>query len=466
LNQLKRHYNAFFGAIDESIKIFELTPFLAIRSLRRLAEENSERYPVASRIALRDFYVDDLITGADTLQEAVKLKEEMAQLMREGKFELRKWSSNEPSLQHEQSVTGQGEFRVSDDKTSERHTLGIIWNCTSDTFKFSYLTCTSTLENPTKRSILSRIASIFDPLGLLGPVTLVAKTIMQDMWRLKLDWDESMPLDLNTKWKRYEGELQFLRNLTIPRLVTTTSHHIRLELHGFADASETAYGACIYFRATSANNKHSTYLLCSKSRVAPLKSLSLPRLELCAALLLAQLVDKVSKCLSCRIDSISLWTDSTIVLSWLQSCSRTWSTFVANRVGEIQQLTPAQYWNHIRSEYNPADPLSRGVMPNSLITLKPKIMVEGAVLVIVRQGSVATKVFTYSQRRYSRKKNAKNQNFRYIYNALSRARYLQSLLKVLKTHSNCDLYRTIRKQCTSTKEITREIAYNCSQPRM
>jgi len=162
--------------------------------------------------------------------------------------------------------------------------------------------------------------------------------------------------------------LHTLGNLSIPRLVTS-DHHIRLELHGFADASETAYGACIYVRSTSADRKHSTYLLCSKLRVAPLKSLSLPRLELCAALLLAQLVDKVSKCLSCRIDSISLWTDSTVVLSWFQACSRTWSTFIANRVGEMQQLTSIQYWNHIRSKDNPADPLSRGVMPESLIKL-------------------------------------------------------------------------------------------------
>jgi len=184
------------NSIDEFIKIYELVtvtygtsaaPFLAIRSLRRLAEESLERYPLASRIALRDFYVDDLKTGADTLQEALQLKMEITQLMLEGKFKLKKWPSNEPSLQNEQSATSQGEFIVSDDKEFERHTLGITWNCTSDIFKFSYITRTSPLENPTKRSVLSRIASIFDPLGLLGPVTLVAKTIIQDIWRLKLD---------------------------------------------------------------------------------------------------------------------------------------------------------------------------------------------------------------------------------------------------------------------------------------
>lgn len=145
---------------------------------------------------------------------------------------------------------------------------------------------------------------------------------------------------------------------------------INLKLHGFSDASEIAYGACIYLRATYINGKHSSRLLCSKSRVAPLKNLSLPRLELCASLLLAQLVHKILKCLTCKIDSIYLWTDSTIVLSWIQSCSRTWNTFVANRVGEIQQLSAIPDWHHIRSKDNPADPLSRGVMPALLANLQ------------------------------------------------------------------------------------------------
>jgi len=130
------------NSIDESIKIFELVTvtygtsaalFLAIRSLRKLAEENSERYLVTSRIALKDFYVDE--TEADTLQEALKLKTDITQLMLEGKFKLKKWLFNEPSLQNEQSAPCQREFIVSD-KESERHTLGIIWNCTSDSFKF------------------------------------------------------------------------------------------------------------------------------------------------------------------------------------------------------------------------------------------------------------------------------------------------------------------------------------------
>jgi len=176
-------------------------------------------------------------------------------------------------------------------------------------------------------------------------------------------------LNLLTRWQRYENELQDLRDISIPRRLISLNRPICLEIHGFFDASEVAFDACIFMRATSPNGEHSTHLLCSKSRVAHLKSISVPRLELCAAVLLAQLVNKVLKCLQCKIDTIYLWTDSTIVLSWIQSCSRTWVTFVANRVAEIQQLTPIQYWHHVRSEENPADSLSRGVMPKALTTL-------------------------------------------------------------------------------------------------
>ncbi|XP_067207879.1 uncharacterized protein [Linepithema humile] len=146
---------------------------------------------------------------------------------------------------------------------------------------------------------------------------------MQDLWRLKVDWDESLPLNINTKWKQYESELPALREITILRRAIILEEHISLQLHGFADASESAYGACIYLRTTDVDGMHSCRLLCSKNRIAPLKGLSIPRLELCAALLLAQLTDKVMKCLKVTINSIHLWTDSTIVLAWLQSVSRT-----------------------------------------------------------------------------------------------------------------------------------------------
>ncbi|XP_018371002.1 PREDICTED: uncharacterized protein LOC108766304 [Trachymyrmex cornetzi] len=232
---------------DEPIKTFELltvtygtssVSFLAIRALRKLAEDSADRYSRAARLALRDFYVDDLVTGADSVEEALFIKQEITALLQEGGFELGKWSSNSLGLQDCNSSVEQKEFILSTDKGSEKRTIGIAWNCRADVFKYSSINHLPALEVPTKRSILSRISLIFDPLGLLGPVTLLAKIIMQDLWRLKLDWDESIPLELNTKWKHFERELQEMNNLCIPRLVITTEQHTRLELHGFSDASE------------------------------------------------------------------------------------------------------------------------------------------------------------------------------------------------------------------------------------
>jgi len=243
------------NSLDEPIRTFELltvtygttsASFLAIRSLRKLAEEHSEQYPLASKITLRDFYVDDLVSGADTVQEALQIKDELIQLLQSGKFELRKWASNEPALRDDQGISEQKEFIHATDKTCERRTLGIVWEYTSDSFKFSSLAYLPPLEKPTKRNILSHIPLIFDPLGLLGPVTLLAKVIMQDLWRLRMDWDESIPLDLLTRWQRYENELQDLRDISIPRRVISLNQPIYLEMHRFSDASEIAFGACIY----------------------------------------------------------------------------------------------------------------------------------------------------------------------------------------------------------------------------
>ncbi|XP_018368808.1 PREDICTED: uncharacterized protein LOC108764900 [Trachymyrmex cornetzi] len=122
-----------------------------------------------------------ILSGADTIEEVARMKKELILLLREGKFELRKWSSNEPSLRDDQQEHLSREFNLSTDKSSETRALGLTWDCSSDSFKFSNISHLSALEKPTKRSILARIALIFDPLGLLGPITVVAKIIMQEL---------------------------------------------------------------------------------------------------------------------------------------------------------------------------------------------------------------------------------------------------------------------------------------------
>jgi len=202
-------------------------------------------------------------------------------------------------------------------------------------------------------------------LGLIGPVILRAKIIIQRLWTLQIEWDESLPADLHTEWSLYKSQLRQLSELRIPRHAVRAQTDIMVELHGFCDASQDAYGACVYIRVTEQDGHHHINLLCAKSRV-PLKTVSIPRLELCGALLLAQLVHKIIPILDLKINKTYYWTDSTIVLGWIKSSSRKFSTFVANRIGEIQELTQIEGWHHVKTEENPADILSRGAHPATI----------------------------------------------------------------------------------------------------
>lgn len=238
---------------QEPLKTFELltitygtapASFLAIRAIRKLAEDESSSFPIGFKLALRDFYVDDLLTG--TIQEASEIKEQITKLLKEGGFVLTKWSSNHPSLQDEKNSDGKS-LNLIVDYISEIRALGMIWDYNCDVFKFTSIGQLPPLEKPTKRSILSRIALIFDPLGLLGPSVMIAK-LMQELWRSSVDWDESISNELHTLWKEYECKLQFLSNIKIPRKVISFEKVQTIQFHGFSDASQKGYGAFIYVR--------------------------------------------------------------------------------------------------------------------------------------------------------------------------------------------------------------------------
>lgn len=279
---------------------------------------------------------------------------------------MRKWSSNSPDLLRDIPEACSQDALLSINKDANTKMLGLQWCSRSDYFQFT-IPIPSGDVRITKRTILSRISQIFDPLGLIGPIIITAKILMQQLWQLHIDWDASLPAHIHTEWRRFEESIKNLNNLKVFRLVIAHYPYREIHLHGFCDASMQAYGACIYIRSTAANGKHSSRLLCSKSRVAPLKCTSLPRLELCGAVLLAQLLNKIIDALQIKIDRKYLWCDSAIVLAWLRSTSRRWNPFVANRVGEIQSHTRIEEWHHIRTQDNPADLISRGIAPDRLI---------------------------------------------------------------------------------------------------
>jgi len=237
--------------------------------------------------------------------------------------------------------------------------LGLLWCPERDVFKYKIEITTLNDLPVTKRNILSQIASLFDPLGLVGPIVIRAKILMQKLWQLQCDWDKPVLIEVQKEWKSYVSSLNYLRELEIPRYLGTETDY-EIQIHGFADASLLAYGACLYIRCSSNKNIHVTKLICAKSKIASLKIISLPRLKLCAAVILARLANKVLPKLKLNIKNKYFWTDSSIILAWITSPSSKWKTIVAHRVSEIQDMTRLNEWNHVSTQDNPADLISRG----------------------------------------------------------------------------------------------------------
>lgn len=338
--------------------------FLAIRALQQLAIQERQNFSLASKIVLEHFYVDDLLTGASSREEIQRLRDEIIELLNRGGFHSRKWCSNEPSIL-EDSIDKSIDSHLYLRDFETQKTLGVYWHPRNDSL-VHIMKPFKEQQRTTKRIMLSQIASLFDPLGLLGPVIVKAKILLQQLWENKLDWDESVPLHVATIWNEYKNQIQAINNFTIPRYVGG-ENIIDKQLHGFADASERAYGAVLYVRSINAEGKHAVRLVCSKTRVAPLKKLSLPRLELCAAALLARLYEVAAKAMRIDFNKVFLWSDSTITLQWIRTPPHKLKTFVANRVSQIQEMTRLANWRHVPSQDNPADALSRGQLPREFI---------------------------------------------------------------------------------------------------
>lgn len=336
-------------------------PYLAIKTLQQLAIDHRDAFPKSSEIVMRDFYVDDLLSGTDTIEEAIQMQSELTALLEAGGFTLRKWSSNKPQILKEipDELKDQSALEITEDKTKK--SLGIHWAAYDDTLRFKADAVHQ--QTVTKRSILSQIAKQFDPLGWLTPVTIRAKLLIQELWLQDLEWDQPVPAGAAAKWTSFKDQLKSVEEIQLPRWIGYTKA-IDLQLHGFCDSSEKAYGAVIYSLATNSLGETKTTLLVAKSKVAPARAkTTIPRLELCAAVLLAKLMKRTITALEIPAAQTFTWTDSMITLAWIQGDASRWKTFVANRVAEIHRLLPSQSWHHVPSEENPADLISRGTDP-------------------------------------------------------------------------------------------------------
>lgn len=360
----------------ESIKHFRLktvtygtacAPYLAVKTLQRLAEDEAERYPWASKVVKNDMYVDDCMTGADSEDEANVLKEELLQIMAAGGFRLLKWSSNSRHILQQlptDHIECRAPLNIDDDESVKA--LGVRWHPQADEFSYKIHALKRSATVLTKRQVLSEIAQLFDPLGLLAPVIIVAKTLMQQLWLTGSGWDDKLPMEVNEKWQTFKDELVQIEKVRINRWCGYCKSQQTLQLHGFSDASQVAYAACVYARVQQEDGTVKVTLLAAKTKVAPIKQQSIPRLELNGAVLLTRLLDECLQSLGKMQTEVFSWTDSTVVLAWIHRHANVWPTFVANRVSEVQAKMDIIKWQHVAGVDNPADVASRGIMPSKI----------------------------------------------------------------------------------------------------
>ena len=341
------------------------SPFLAIRTLHKLARDNMDRFPNAARILLESTYVDDVNGGAASIKIAKEYLEELIALLALGGFHLRKWSASHSEILKDLPVEFL-ECPVIDesDENPRFSILGVQWSPTIDCFTY---VINLKQHAQTKRGILSMLASIYDVCGWIAPVTFTAKSLMQEIWKRKLTWDEPVPDEIWQQWSNFCAELPALRNVKIPRCLYTEENNY-FEVHAFCDASELGYSALLYLRSSPSPESNALVnLITAKTKVAPLQNVTLPRLELCGADLLVQLLHATLPQLQSKFNTAKTfaWSDNTTVLHWIGTEPYTLKTFIANRVARIQELTDVT-WRHVRSADNPADVATRPVLPSEL----------------------------------------------------------------------------------------------------
>ena len=305
------------------------------------------------------FYVDDCLKSVGTRDDAEAILHGTRETLAGRGFHLTKFVTNDQEVLSNLPTEEVAKEIRFNDETNHSKALGIKWDVEADEFYFSILRCDDT--QTTKRTMLSYLSSLYDPLGLVGPVTLKGKMIYQEAVRQRLGWDDAIPVALSKDWTAWAATITDVQKIRVPRCIKPVDHaESVLELHHFSDASEKAYGCCSYLRCINKDGRIHTALVMSKSRVAPIKSFTIPRLELQAAVLAAQVDAMLRRELHLPLMTSQFWVDSEIVLKYIKNDDKRFHVFVSNRVSCIRRLTKPEQWRHVSGEDNPADIISRG----------------------------------------------------------------------------------------------------------
>ncbi|XP_052562663.1 uncharacterized protein LOC120431010 [Culex pipiens pallens] len=339
------------------------------------AERWRESYPEAAETIVQNHYVDDYLDSRDTEEEIIKLSEDIRTVHSKAGFEIRNWRSNSHEVLRRVGAEPANVKKMLfvDKAVPAERVLGMTWLPTEDMFTFSVI-LSDDLQRMilgvvavTKRGVLRVLMSLFDPHGLISNFLIHGKIIIQDLWRSGVSWDEPIPRKIREQWERWINLLQNLSRIRIP-CCYFPGYHVEdlktLELHVFVDASESAYACVAYFRIIQ-DGKPRCVFVTSKAKVTPLKSVSVPRLELNAGVIGCRLAKTIKENTTLPISRTVYWTDSSTLLSWIRSDTRKYRQYVAVRVGEILETTDISEWRWVPTKLNVADEATKwGKGPN------------------------------------------------------------------------------------------------------
>lgn len=353
-NKLKiyRHCRVVFGLTS--------SPFLLCATLKHHLENAPSCVKETASVLQDSFYVDNCLASFDSIEECETFVEQSKKLLLSGKFDLRGWQGNCYKLETSQVPNiPSTDAEKQDEGYNLISVLGLMWDVQKDVLSCNVPRHTSDNFQITKRKILAIVQQIYDPLGIICAFTLLPKILLQECWEQKISWDKELPVDITRKFLNWENQLNLLKDINIARwLMTNTLTLKHCSLHVFADASKNAYAVCIFLRVETEESVSCAFVR-AKNRIAPLKTITIPRLELLACLIASRLAAEVKKDMKRPDIETFYWTDSSNALSWIKRDEQ-WAVFIANRVKEIRQLSNPDDWYHVPGNLNPADAPSRG----------------------------------------------------------------------------------------------------------
>ena len=368
------------GVVDRPLETYRMrvhlfgatsSPSCAGYALRRTAEEAEVKYDKGvTSTMLNNFYVDDMLQSVTTEEIAVDLAKDLKRACKEGGFNLTKWTSNSravlQSLPEEDESKEMALVDVDIEDLPAERVLGMLWCPEQDKFGYQI---TVKDRPPTRRGILSVVSSVYDPLGFICPAILPAKQLMQELCKLKIGWDVEISGAHLRMWQQWIADLPKLEHLTVDRCYKPPDFGTvkSTQLHHFSDASLKGYGTVSYLRSENEVGDVHCAIVIAKARVAPVKQVTVPRLELNAATVAVRVNSMIQRELEIPVDKTVFWTDSMTVLRYINNESARFKTFVANRVEVIHDGSHVSQWRYVQTKDNPADDSSRGLSIDQLL---------------------------------------------------------------------------------------------------